>query len=62
MIQPSNGKGRRNPDYPPNSQWDRCWHEWVNPPDAERQSEVLCKKCGCPGAVEHDGEVYWPAT
>lgn len=55
----------RNPSYPPFSKWDDCEHEWKYPMDAMCETEVNCKKCGCPGDAEsiNDlGDVYWPAT
>ena len=62
MIEPINGKGLRNSDYPYPSPWDDCMHEWVEPFDAAKHTTVYCKKCECPGEVQNNGEVYWPAT
>jgi len=62
VIQPINGKGHRHPNYPYYPRWDECMHKWIYRVDSDSDREVYCTECGCPGDVEHDGEVYWPAT
>ena len=62
MTQPINGKGHRHPSYPYSPRWDECMHEWAYPFDAAKDTEVYCTKCECPGEVEDNREVYWPAT
>jgi hypothetical protein len=47
--------------------WDKCAHEWRELVDSmysnERQVEVKCNVCGCPGErTIATGEVFWPAT
>ncbi len=49
------------------SNWNECEHEWQEHPDSqfsnELVTEVVCKKCGCPGQREEKtGDVFWPAT
>lgn len=43
--------------------WDNCEHDWVESGiDDDIDGSVECSKCGCPGQVQADGTVYWPAT
>lgn len=43
--------------------WDECDHVWSVRMDSQFEDEVVCEKCGCPGARNGDtGEVFWPAT
>ena len=51
----------------PTLSWSNCEHEWQEKIDSQFSSElftdVVCKKCGCPGQRnESTQEVYWPAT
>jgi hypothetical protein len=55
-------KSERNPDYPPNSAWDKCDHWWeMAPGDWDSAFEQMrCLRCGCPGERTKFGSIYWP--
>lgn len=48
------------------SEWTKCDHEWEEVDSEygnENYSEVICKKCKCPGEKDlRTGDVFWPAT